>query len=274
MSRLIHTEFWRLRKNLLYFLCFLFLVGYAVLVHVSEYQNMRSYGYQSSLESCFFASLPVVGFVFAVFVSLFVGTQYADGAIRNRLIIGLGRRDIYLSSFFVNAVAVCALTVATYLVGFLLGVPLFGEPQIPWSNLFLSMASGLFMSVSFASIFHMIAMVNSNKTNSAVFCILLSFLLFFFCMFFYQGLMQPKMIDQMVMQNGENILETVKNPAYLTGFKRTLYQTILDILPPGQAIQVCETGIAHIWRMIGYSALTTVITTGVGMALFQKKDIK
>ena len=38
-------------------------------------------------------------------------------------------------------------------------------------------------------------------------------------------------------------METVKNPAYLTGISRTVYQNILDFLPAGQAVQIFNQGV-------------------------------
>ena len=43
--------------------------------------------------------------VIAVFVSLFFGTEYSDGTLRNKLIGGYTRGQIYVSQFIVNAAA-------------------------------------------------------------------------------------------------------------------------------------------------------------------------
>ncbi len=274
MSRLIHAEFWRLRKNVLYFICLLFMLGYTLLGYLSQYRNLKEYGYHYSVDTFFFGCLVPIGFVFAVFVSLFVGTQYADGAIRNCLIVGAKRRDIYMSSFIVTGAAAVFITIATYVFGLTVGILLLGKPEIPWSHMFLFMAAGIVMSAAFVSIFHMFAMLTSSKTNSAVFCILLSFVMFFVAVGIYQALVQPQTIQQMVMKDGVSVIETVKNPGYLTGFKRTLYQAFLDILPPGQAMQLGECSLSHAARMMGYSALITIITTFVGNFIFCRKDIK
>ncbi|MFR3099001.1 MAG: hypothetical protein ACLTNW_18520 [Mediterraneibacter gnavus] len=50
-------------------------------------------------------------------------------------------------------------------------------------------------------------------------------------------------------------METVKNPAYLTGISRTVYQNILDFLPAGQAVQIFNQGVLNLGRMMRYSIL-------------------
>ena len=41
----------------------------------------------------------------------------------------------------------------------------------------------------------------------------------------------------------EKPLWNSKNPAYLTGISRTVYQNILDFLPAGQAVQIFNQGV-------------------------------
>ena len=83
-----------------------------------------------------------------------------------------------------------------------------------------------------------------------------------------------KMITQAVIANGETVMETVKNPAYLTGISRTVYQNILDFLPAGQAVQIFNQGVLNLGKMMGYSILIIFGTSLAGLYLFNRKDIK
>ena len=60
---------------------------------------MRKYDFEFTLETAFFQFAMLMGVVTAVVVSMNVGTEYGDGTIRNKLVLGLSRTQIYLSKF-------------------------------------------------------------------------------------------------------------------------------------------------------------------------------
>lgn len=69
-------------------------------------------------------------FAAAVVVGLFVGTEYSDGTIRNKLSAGHARRDIYLSKLIVCAAADVVIYVVYILVVLGLGQILLGGTDI------------------------------------------------------------------------------------------------------------------------------------------------
>lgn len=117
-------------------------------------------------------------------------------------------------------------------------------------------------------------MLSSSKTTSAVVCILAAVFMMVFAGIIFSKLSQPEMITQAVIANGETVMETVKNPAYLTGISRTVYQNILDFLPAGQAVQIFNQGVLNLGKMMGYSILIIFGTSLAGLYLFNRKDIK
>ena len=114
--------------------------------------------------------------------------------------------------------------------------------------------AGILLVLSYVSIFHMISMLSSSKTTSAVVCILAAVFMMVFAGIIFSKLSQPEMITQAVIANGETVMETVKNPAYLTGISRTVYQNILDFLPAGQAVQIFNQGVLNLGKMMGMIA--------------------
>ena len=175
----------------------------------------------------------------------------------------------------------CVLT--GYAVALGLGLPLFGSFEMPVSAvLALSLISILF-TLAYVSIFHMVSMTCSSKTTSAVCCILLAFALFFIAIMLFNSLAQPEYIEQLsassmkagqIVTTENAVLETVKNPAYLSGMKREIYQNIMDFLPSGQMVQLLNGGDIHIFRAAFYSILVIVGTNMIGLRIFKKKDIK
>ena len=82
--------------------------------------EIRHFGmYETDFDYALTASLGLLGF-FSVFTPLFLGTEYSDGAIRNKLISGKTRTQIYLSSLAAILTALLIMT-AAWAAGALLG---------------------------------------------------------------------------------------------------------------------------------------------------------
>ncbi len=69
-------------------------------------------------------------------------------------------------------------------------------------------------------------------------------------------------------------LETVKNPHYVSGLRREIYQFFLDFLPSGQVMQIGSRTALHPYLMGVYSMIIIVVSNLAGMFFFEKKDIK
>ena len=283
MTRLLHAGFYRLKRNKVFGGCLLVITLYNLFILLSQYHSMVEDGYEYTLDPLYFNFLALIGILISLLVSLFIGTDYHDGTIRNKLICGLSRTSVYLSNFILMAVCGIILLLAGYALGLALGIPLFGPFEMPPAGVFtLSLISILF-TLSYISIFHMVSMTSSNKTTSAVCCILLAFALLFIAIFLLNALSQPQYIEQLsassmkagqIVTTEDAVLETVKNPAYISGVKREIYQNIMDFLPSGQMAQILNGGDIHIFRAAFYSIFIIVGTNVIGLRIFKKKDIK
>ena len=133
MNKLLSADFTRLWKNKVFWLgaacmallaCWIICIGYG--------QNVRwadDIGFEPNrLDAYLFQFAPMIGGFAAVIISLFLGADYSDGTIRNKLIVGSRRRDIYLSNLVV-CTAASLICMAAYLIGaFAVGIPLLGVP--------------------------------------------------------------------------------------------------------------------------------------------------
>lgn len=274
MNNLLSAGFVRLKKSKIYYSALGVILLYCVFVYVSQYLNMKKYDLTYSLEPLFFNFLPMIGIISAVYVSLFMGTEYSDGTIRNKLIIGNTRTSIYLSHLLVCITAETILILFGYMLGILLGIPLFGVFQMPASEVVKYCILGLLSGISYTAIFYTITMLNSSKANSAVICLLVAFAVLILGIYILDLLVQPEEVKQLAVKNGKEVLELAKNPSYLAGKKRDIYQFILDFLPSGQCFQMFEGEKVNIIRMYASSVLTTIGISCMGIYLFWKKDIK
>lgn len=274
MNKLLHAGFYRFKKSRIYAVCLAGVLLYGIFVNATQYFNKVKYGYELTVDPLIFNFLTMIGVVFSVFIGLYVGTEYGDGTIRNKLIVGMSRTGIYLSNLIICTAGGMIIIIAAYILNIGLGIPLFGTPEMGAAQFAVTLLNGICLGIAYISIFNMIAMINSNKTNGAVLCILAAFAIVFIGILLFSQLSQPEFVDRLVMKDGESMLETVKNSNYLSGTKREIYQNMLELLPSGQAMMLVNHNEIHPLRMIAYSGLVTVVTNVIGISIFRRKDIK
>lgn len=148
-------------------------------------------------------------------------------------------------------------------------------PQISDIPIIVMSAKVDVLSVTFASLFTLVAMLSQNKAIIAVACILFSFGLLFAGAMCNRMLDAPKTIPAYsIGENGENTAQEMENPKYLDGTKREIVQFIYDVNPGGQAIQCSTMQVVNLTRLPIYSLVIVILTTGAGVWIFKKKDLK
>lgn len=276
MSKLLYANFLRIKKNLCFWGGFLFMIAIGIAIPVIRYLDMKQSNYISTLESGFFNCTLLIAIFLSVFCSLFTGTEYSDGTIRNKIIIGHKRSDIYFANLLTNL----AVTLIMYLVSFItylcVGIPLLGFFETDMKIIFLFIFIVLLLSFAFSAIFTMIAMTNSSKSIVSVICILSTIVLIFIGSYLNSRLEEPETYPAYTTTAEGGVSETVeeKNPNYLRGTKREIYQFLFDFLPGGQVVQSTTLSAIHPYRLGVYSAIIFAGTSFAGVVLFQRKDIK
>lgn len=275
MRKLLSADLYRFKRDKVFWICFLAMLVYTILAMLSNcwqvLQDTTSFEY--TLDTFYFVYAFPIGLLIAVFVSLFLGTEYSDGTVRNKLITGHTRRDIYLAHLFTNMIG-GSLLLAAGLLGGLCGIPVLGTWKMGRMTLVFLLIS-IMCVAAFASIFTLFGMLCSNKAVSAVLSILLFLGLMVAGFSLYFRLAEPEVVQGLVItKEGMQMGDPSPNPRYLTGLKREIYQFVLDFLPTGQCMQMEEVNVVHPVRMILSSLGIMLVTTLGGIAVFEKKDIK
>ena len=135
MIKLLNAGFTRLRKNRLFWILTAFSIGLALLMVYAKYNDMRNYGDTIEAEQLMLNYATIIGVVISIFTSLFLGVEYSDGVIRNKIIVGHKRIQIYLSNFVITTATSLFSYVVFIIVVSFLGIPLFGAITIPVSRL-------------------------------------------------------------------------------------------------------------------------------------------
>jgi hypothetical protein len=263
MNRLLHANFTRLWKNKLFIigLGFMFLAGSAYVL--KQYEQLSVYGIPSELKSTFFKFNNLIGVLSAIFCSLFLGIEYSDGTIRNKIIVGHKRINIYISNLVLNITTSILFCVSYIIPNIFLGIPLLGLNTLSISKLVLSLLGSIMMVIALCALYTMIGLLFHNKAIAPVICIVAMFLSIGVVNEIKRTLDQPKYY-----------YDGVRNDSYIEGAQRERYKFMYNFIPAGQASQYSKMSLKNIDKMCLYSAGITIVATGIGMFLFRKKDIK
>ena len=113
MNKLFRAGLYRLRKNKGAYACVIIPPIYSVCLMLSQYMQMKESGTNYLLDPFLFHFLLVMGVLLSVFVSLYVGTEYHDGTLRNKLISGSSRNAVYGSNLWISfLVGTCSVLLA------------------------------------------------------------------------------------------------------------------------------------------------------------------
>lgn len=285
MNKLLSAEFIRLFKSKIFRICLLvsgilgagFIIPKCVDVkrHAQVYANLSAE--YSNADSMLFVGVMVVIFLMAMFVGLFAGTEYSDGTIRNKLIVGHRRGSIYLSKLVVCIVAnviflVVCIFAAWGLGSLLLGTGM-GYGQILTKTLMICV-----VTISMTALLLLCSMSIQSKSVGSVVCLMLMLGMLFVAAYVNQRLDAPEYYDGYAFSDNETgeLIESppTKNPSYLRGVKRDIYEFIYDFVPCGQIIQIGYTNTGNANLMMLYDMIILIGSTSAGIIIFKKKNLK
>lgn len=270
MSKLLRTNFTRLLKNGAFWTGLAFMMLYGFLICINNKASQRF----TDVSQLLFSSFYFACIVFAFFCCLFTGTEYSDGAIRNKLIVGHSRMAVYFTNYVTNAVAGILMVLSGMAAVLAVGIPIYGFKEWPELASVL-LLDGFLLVLSATAVFTLLAMLIQNKAICVTACLLGTFVLLFLSSYLIIRLSAPEFENIYNMVDGEIVVvDTMKNLNYLPESWRGIYQFAVDFLPTGQGIQISEMSAANPWRMAVYSGLLTVVSTLAGIFFFRRKDLK
>ena len=276
MRDLLSANLLRLKKNNAFWGAMGVSFGLALATVIDVYRVAQAFGGTTSVDAELFKYAAFIGILAAELIPLFFGTEYSNGAIRNKLIVGQSRLSIYFANL-ITGFAACVLCSAAYMLGCMaLGIPLLGWFTQPPALLFTALIGSLLMMAAFCAIFTFVTMNCAKKSTSVAICLLGTFAAFIWAFVIHSMLEAPEFIQGYEMSVNGQVVNAVPepNPNHLTGLKREVYQFLFDLLPSGQSIQYCSLVLSDPVRLMGLAAAVCVVFTGAGAALFRRKDLK
>ena len=277
MSRLLGAGFSRLKKSKCFwgFMIFMFLFG--GYLRIAEFYNQERYDVPIPLDSGFFTYVTVIGILLSTFISLFIGTEYNDGTIRNKLVIGHTRVSIYLSNLIVCLTAGLLMCLSFLCASLLIGIPLLSPFSIETRDIVVMVLVSFMMSFAFTGLLTLTAMICQSRAVTAVINILAVFFLLLVSMVITSGLNQPEVWESYsyIDDSGNEITVPAEpNTDYPRGAVRDVMEFCNDFLPTGQVMQLSMMSVDDPGLLSVYSAGILLVTTGAGIFIFRKENIK
>ena len=245
LSRLLRADFYRMYGKKCFWMFAGAMAAAAMMFIGMQYTAMD---YQVGLDRVIFLPMSFYGVIVSAMISLFIGDDFSDGVIRNKLIAGRRKKEVYLSNFIVTQTACAAVYVGMTAMTVGIGIHLF-ENNVSVNEFLVYFLLGLLTCLAFGSIFCMLSMLIGNKSTAVMVSMGIAFFMLFLCLHTNQVLVQTE------YKNG------VLNPHFISGIRRIVYElSAMNYLNPIRWI-FCDM----FWIVIG---------VGVGSFLFERKDIK
>lgn len=275
MRKLLAASFSRLWKEKIFWFVFLIMSIGSVCYNWIGYNEINNP--QIYVEDVIFCMLPTSGFVFALFISMRLGTEFEEHTIRNKFIVGYSRTQVYFAEYITCMVASIILLGIMLLFSMSFGLLLSLEFQSDWNELVLLLFSCVLIASVFSAMFVGISMNVGSKATSLVASIVFLFAILLLASFCINALAEEPMTYSNIsitVEGGVQFGDLIENPAYVDGTQRTVYELIADILPTGQTIQLNNLEFERASRWPVFSLIMLVIATVAGYIPFRKRDIR
>lgn len=271
MRRLLSADFARLKRDKVFW------GGVAFMIAMSLFILFMRHRSGSGAYAGLFYLFPIpVLILSAVFSSWFVGVEYGEGTMRNKLVVGHKRRDVYLSKLIVSSITSVLLCFAYIVPTIAIGFPVFGSIAISVVPFVCTLLIGILASVAFGAVLTLLAMLTQHQVRATICAIVGTVVLLAVSFSVFIRLNEPEFYEITTLAGGSTEgaqIETIENDSYLRGAARDAAQFVSDFLPTGQALEISAGTVVNPHLMPIYSLIILVTSTAAGLIFFERKDI-
>lgn len=211
----------------------------------------------------------------AVLCSLFIGSDYSNGTIRNKLIIGLPRPKVYLANLITVMTGALCLNIAAMLVFYPVTVPLLGGEFISEAKTLLRIFFvGNLILLVYASLFTFVAMTTKSTVASLILTVAGIFVMLTVGQYLIAQIDEPLTYTEAIMNDfGEIVTQVVPNPYRKSESLLAFFEVLLNLFPSGQ-LRVLGSDKCVVWQQVVSSVCVLCASTGAGLAIFSKENLK
>lgn len=279
MSKLIRANFVRLWKCKAFWGSEILTVLFAGMLIFFNYKDKITYDEAEciNIDGGLFAVAILIPIFVAIVTTFYLGTEYNDGTMRNKMVVGHSRFNIYIANLIVTSVASLIPFVTYVVILITVGSLALGKSTQSVPTLLTYFGYSILAILAVNAVFVCISMLIQSKAIAAVLAVVIAFMFILISSMIKSGLNEPEYYEAYVYQdeNGELVeVPEELNPNYLKGTKRKVYEIEYDLIPSCQlsrcAQQTDKLGVC----LPIYSAAIILVASAIGIIAFYKKDIK
>lgn len=260
MRNLLCANFHRMRKSRTFWVCMALMMFYGLRMVYSLRDN------SGTIDSPTFLFFTDVWFLLAAWYSSFISGEYGDGAVRNKLMVGAVRPDIYFANL-ITCIAAGLLMCAVFIIpNWTLTYFFFRHTSAVHyvssaGEVTACLLAGALVIVSYSTIFSMVGMNIQHKAAGPVAVILTA------CVIYLNGL---------ICDTELTLYRQAPERFSYSGFKLAYLRFFAEWLPGGQGrYYVTHTGNSGKAPMLAACSLAVIAaSSGIGLLLFRRKDLK
>ena len=287
MYKLLNAGFSRLKKSKVFW-------GMVIINFGIAYYCLYSTIYDDNVYASLIFNIMILKLFIGIFVSLFVGLEYDNGTIKNKVIVGHSRINIYMSNFIISTVAGFFIWLS-YMLTVLFFRFMLGVIWLPLDQILILALHSLFIIMGYSAVFNLISMICSNITMSTITCIFLAIGMFVGGPYLYEKSTAEAYYElQHTDLNGNIQYEKKENPNYSGEKIKQACKLIVNLIPSGQITQMSQHRTVQMIEkenliieteqlnesfyrkepeLIAYSLIFITITNCLGVLVFDKKEL-
>lgn len=298
MFKLLRANLSRMWKSKCLWIC----AALALLMSLGE--QTLSINDVSLMDDGVFYDFPSIIIITAAFVPLFLGTEYSNNTIRNKLIIGMKRTQIYFASLFstiIGALVIAAAGSAYRIIKYIAAAVKYntrgiGSEPMPTGRFVLGTVTCISAVIAACAFFTLLGMLITKKSSSIVWALFITMLAYGASMFVGARLKEQEMVISSHIGDDGYFTEPEwhKNDRYVSGVQRAALWSVYTVVPFGALDQAnsnfslllypddynsytqtsnLENG-DGLWALPLCSLGAAAVTTAIGVAVFRRKEIK
>ena len=225
----------------------------------------------NELENIALSGAPFVQIIGAAVIVLFLGTDHSHNTIRNKLIVGSRRSGIYSADVLTGIVIGCSINTA-WLLGGLSGVPVLGFWKMETARAFMYIGMSFVCTVSLSSVAALIGVLIRRRSTAVIIALTGVLALILSANNVHERLSSNEEDWKMDFVDGEPVFELVKNPGYVDGTLRMVFELALNLNPMSVSVALSNRELADPTASLVGTAFVTVFAGSLGAAVFGRKD--
>ena len=181
------------------------------------FQTNLTNAYIYKLVARFFGYSPLMGPFIAVFAAYLWGTDYEYGTLRNKLICGHTREEVYFSNLLLTICAGLSTALIWLIVNGMLGIPLLGTASLNLSlgEMAFYIFSSLLMVVALSSVCCLLASLAENKNSATLLCLGAVAAMVIIGMLLYDRFAEPELLDGWMWSDTNTLIDISSSDPHL-----------------------------------------------------------